>query len=196
MIEQKQMGNKTKQIAGLYHRASRQDQTTEQQQVKTIEYCKNNDIEIYKIYSEVGQSGAKESRPQLNLMLQDMRNKKFEVIVVLKYDRLGRSTIHLLQVLEEMKNLGIRLIATEQNLDTSTPMGKYFITNLMALAELEREWISERTISKLDYYKEQIKKKGFFINKKGIKCYALGRPLGSGDIKRRKKGGYYLRYHK
>jgi len=109
---------------------------------------------------------------------------------------LGRSTIHLLQVLEEMKNLGIRLIATEQNLDTSTPMGKYFITNLMALAELEREWISERTISKLDYYKEQIKKKGFFINKKGIKCYALGRPLGSGDIKRRKKGGYYLRYHK
>lgn len=182
--------------AGLYHRASKTSQSVEQQEMKTKEYCERNNIEIYKIYSEVGQSGAKESRPQLDLMLQDMRAKKFDCVIVLKYDRLGRSTIHLLQVLEEMKNLNIRLIATEQGIDSETPMGKYFITNLCALADLEREMIIERTCDKLDFYKKELKEKGFFINKKGEKCFSLGRKPGSKDKKRRKKGGYYLRYHK
>jgi len=185
-----------KQIAGLYHRGSRADQTTEQQELKTREYCNNNNIEIYKVYSEVGQSGKKESRPKLDLMLQDMRAKKFNTLIVLKYDRLGRSTIHLLQVLEEMKNLDIRLIATEQNIDTSTPMGKWFLTNLVSLAEMEREMIIERTKDKLDFYKQEIKKQGFFIDKKGNKRYSLGRPVGSKDKGYRKKSGYYLRHQK
>ncbi len=183
-------------IAGLYHRGSRSDQTTEQQEIKTREFCEKEGIKIYKVYSEVGQSGAKESRPQLDLMLQDMRAKKFNAIIVLKYDRLGRSTIHLLQTLEEMKKLGIRLIAVEQNIDTSTPMGKWFLTNLISLAEMEREMIRERTKDKLDFYKKEIEKKGFFINKAGKKCYSLGRPKGSKDKAYRKKGGYYLRYSK
>ena len=188
--------DKPKIIAGLYHRASKKEQTTAQQEVITKEYCLKNNIEIYNVYSESGQSGAKESRPQLDLMLQDMRDKKFNTIIVLKYDRLGRSTIHLLQVLEEMKRLDIRLIAVEQNIDSSTPMGKYFITNLCALADLEREMIIERTCDKLDFYKKELKEKGFFINKQGKKCFQLGRPKGSKDKAYRKKGGYYSRYHK
>ena len=184
-----------KQIAGLYHRASRKDQTTEQQESKTRDYCKNNKIEIYKSYSEK-ESGAKESRPQLDLMLQHMRDKKFNTIIVLKFDRLGRSTQHLLQVLEEMKNRNVRLIATEQNIDTTTTMGKFFFTIMSGFAEMEREMIIDRTKAKLDYYKQQIEKKGFFINKKGEKLYSLGRPKGSKDKKYRKKGGYYLRYNK
>lgn len=183
-------------IAATYERASKLDQTTEQQYEKNKEYCERNNIKIYKSYAEIGQSGAKESRPQLDLMLKDMRDKKFNCVVVLKYDRLGRSTIHLLQVLEEMKSLGIRLIAVEQNIDTSTPMGKYFVTNLCSLADLEREMIIERTCDKLDYYKKQIKEKGFFINKQGKKCFCLGRPAGSKDKTIRRKGGYYLRWNK
>lgn len=182
------------QIGALYHRGSRTDQTTIQQEVKTKEYCSNNNIQIYKIYSEVGQSGAKESRPQLDLMLRDMRLKKFNCVIVLKFDRLGRSTKHLLQVLEEMKNLNIKLIAVEQNIDTSTSQGKLFFTILAGFSEMEREMIIERTKDKLNYYKQQIKEKGFFINKKGEKCYSLGRPKGSKDKSYRKKGGYYLRY--
>jgi len=190
------MTNKQIQVAGLYHRGSRADQTTSQQELKTKEYCKNNDIEIYKIYSEVGQSGSKESRPQLDLMLQDMRNKKFNVLVVLKFDRLGRSTQHLLQVLEELRNRDIKLIAVEQNIDTSTSSGKLFFTILAGFSEMEREMIIERTKDKLDFYKQEIKEKGFFINKKGVKCFSLGRPKGSTDKGYRKRGGYYLRYNK
>lgn len=185
-----------KTIAGLYHRGSRADQTTEQQELKTKDYCERNNIQIYKMYSEVGQSGAKTTRPKLDEMLKDMRQRKFNTIIVLKYDRLGRSTIHLLQVLEEMNELGVRLIAVNQDIDTSKPMGKYFLTNLIALGDLEREMIIERTQEKLDYYKSEIKKKGYFINKAGKKCFSLGRPKGSKDKGYRKKGGYYLRYNK
>ncbi len=181
--------------AGLYHRASRQDQTTEQQELKTKEYCKNNNIEIYKSYSEK-ESGAKDTRPKLDLMLQDMRDKKFSCIIVLKFDRLGRSTQHLLQILEELKNRDVRLIATEQNIDTFSSMGKFFFTIMSGFAEMEREMIIERTKAKLDYYKKQIKEKGYFITKKGEKKFSLGRPEGSKDSKYRKKGGYYLRYNK
>ncbi len=182
-------------IAGLYHRASRQDQTTEQQEAKTREFCEREDIQIYKSYSEK-ESGAKDTRPQLDLMLQDMRAKKFNIIIVLKFDRLGRSTKHLLQVLEEMKEKKVRLIATEQNIDTTSTMGKFFFTIMSGFAEMEREMIIERTKAKLDYYKKEIEKKGFFINKQGKKCYSLGRPTGSKDKKYRKKGGYFLRYNK
>ena len=183
-------------IAGVYCRGSRVDQTTEQQLMKIEEYCKNNHVKIFNVYSEVGQSGAKESRPQLDLMLQDMRQRKFNAVVVLKFDRLGRSTIHLLQILEELKSLDIRLIATDQNIDTSKPMGKLFFTILSGIAELEREMTIERTKAKLDFYKKEIRTKGYFINKKGKKCFALGRPPGSKDKNYRKKGGYYKRYAK
>jgi len=115
-----------------------------QSRIRIKEYCENNGIEIFKVYREEGVSGAKTSRPQLDLMLQDIRNKSFDCVIVWKFDRLGRSTAHLLQVLEELKNKSVRLIATSQNIDTSTPMGKFFFVILSGFAEMERELIRER----------------------------------------------------
>ena len=169
-------------IAGLYLRVSTLDQTILNQEIELKKYCENNSIEIYKIYKDEGVSGSKTSRPQLDLMLQDMRNKSFDVVIVWKFDRLGRSTAHLLQVLEEMKNKGVRLIATSQNIDTSTSMGKFFFTILSGFAEMEREMIRERIKLGLERRKKQGK--------------ILGRPKGSKDKVYRKKGGYYARYMK
>ena len=168
--------------AGLYLRVSTADQTTLNQELELKKYCENNDIEIFKVYREEGVSGSKTSRPQLDLMLQDIRNKSFDCVVVWKFDRLGRSTAHLLQVLEELKNKSVRLIATSQNIDTSTPMGKFFFVILSGFAEMERELIRERIKLGLERRKKQGKK--------------LGRPVGSKDKGYRKKGGYYLRYAK
>ncbi|MEK6859948.1 MAG: recombinase family protein [Nanoarchaeota archaeon] len=164
----------------IYVRVSKLDQTTLNQELELGDYCKRNNYEIYKLYKDEGISGAKTSRPQLDLMLQDMRNKIFDAIVVWKFDRLGRSTSHLLQVLEEMKNKGVRLIATSQNIDTDTPMGKFFFTILSGFAEMEREIIRERILLGLERRKKQGKQ--------------LGRPFGAKDRKYRKKGGYFLRY--
>src|SRR3989344_8830181 len=112
----------------IYLRVSTADQTTLNQEIELKSYCERNNYEIYKTYKDEGVSGIKTSRPQLDLMLQDMRNKLFDAIIVWKFDRLGRSTIHLLQVLEEMKSRGVRLIATSQNIDTSTDIGNFFFT--------------------------------------------------------------------
>lgn len=163
-------------------RVSTADQTTLNQELELKKYCENNGIEIFKVYREEGVSGAKTSRPQLDLMLQDIRNKSFDCVIVWKFDRLGRSTAHLLQVLEELKNKSVRLIATSQNIDTSTPMGKFFFVILSGFAEMERELIRERIKLGLERRKKQGKK--------------LGRPKGSKDKGYRKKGGYYLRYAK
>lgn len=166
--------------AAIYTRVSTSDQTTLNQELELKSYCERNTYEIYKVYKDEGVSGSKTSRPQLDMMLQDMRNKHFDAIIVWKFDRLGRSTAHLLQVLEELKNKGIRLIATSQNIDTDTPMGKFFFTILGGFAEMEREMIRERIKLGLERRKKEGK--------------ILGRPEGAKDKKVRKKGGYYLRY--
>jgi DNA invertase Pin-like site-specific DNA recombinase len=164
----------------IYVRVSTIDQKNENQLVKLRDYCRNNNFKIVKEYVENGISGTKTSRPELDKMLQAMRKREFDAIVVWKFDRLGRSTIHLLQVLEEMQKLGVGLIATSQNIDTSTPHGKLFFTMLSGFAEFEREVIRERIMLGLERTKKQ-----------GTK---LGRPFGAIDKKRRVKSGYFLRW--
>ncbi|KKN17797.1 hypothetical protein LCGC14_0962200 [marine sediment metagenome] len=166
--------------AGLYIRVSTTEQTTLNQELELKTYCKNNNIEIYKVYKDEGVSGTKTSRPQLDLMLQDVRKKLIDVVIVWKFDRLGRSTAHLLQVLEEMKNKQVRLIATSQNIDTYTPMGKFFFIILSGFAEMEREMIRERIKLGLARRKKQGK--------------PLGRQKGSKDKSRRKRLGYFERW--
>jgi len=167
-------------IAGLYLRVSTSEQTTLNQEIELKKYCEREGWDIYSIYKDEGVSGSKTSRPELDRMLQDMRNKCFEVIVVWKFDRLGRSTAHLLQVLEELKNKNVRLIATSQNIDTNTPMGKFFFTILSGFAEMEREMITERI------------KLGNARRKKEGK--PLGRKKGAKDKGNRKRLGYYERW--
>lgn len=168
--------------AGIYLRVSTLDQTTLNQELELKEYCKRNNITIYKIYKDEGISGSKTTRPQLDLMLQDMRQGFFDSIIVWKFDRLGRNTQHLLQVLEELKNRNVRLIATTQNIDTSSTMGKFFFTILAGFAEMERDMIKERIYLGLERVKSQGKK--------------LGRIKGSKDKKQRNKFGYMKRWSK
>lgn len=166
--------------AALYLRVSTVDQTTLNQELELLKYCQRENIEVFKIYKDEGVSGSKTSRPQLDLMLQDMRARCFEVIVVWKFDRLGRSTQHLLQVLEELKNKKVRLIATSQNIDTSTPMGEFFFTILAGFSQMERELIRERIKLGLARRKSQGK--------------SVGRQKGAKDKSRRKRLGYFVRY--
>jgi site-specific DNA recombinase len=168
--------------AALYLRVSTLDQTTLNQEIELREYCRRNYIDIFEIYKDEGVSGSKTSRPELDKMLKDMRDKRFDSVVVWKFDRLGRSTAHLLQVLEEMKNKGIVLIATSQNIDTSTPMGKFFFTILSGFAEMEREMITERIKLGLQRRKKQGK--------------LLGRQKGAKDKGQRKRLGYFERWSK
>ena len=166
--------------AAIYCRVSTRDQTTLNQERILKEYCQRNNIDVYSIYLDEGVSGSKTSREGLDLMLQDMRFGHFDTILVWKLDRLGRSTQHLLQILEELKNKNVRLICIDMNIDTNTPQGKFFFTIVGAFAELEREIIRERIYAGLSRAKSQGK--------------ALGRRFGSKDKTTRKKLGYYKRW--
>ena len=96
-------------------------------------------------YVDDGVSGAKESRPQLDRLLEDARAGKFEILVVWKLDRLGRSLAHLLRLLDELTALGIEFVSIKDSgIDTTTPAGRLMLQVMGAFSEFERGLISER----------------------------------------------------
>ena len=78
-------------------------------------------------------------------MLEDMRNYKFDCVMVTKLDRIGRSLQHLLGLFDEFNKKGIHFVAVTQNIDTITAAGRLQLHILGAFAEFERNLISERT---------------------------------------------------
>ena len=95
-------------------------------------------------YVDVGISGAKDKRPELDRLMADAHRRKFDVVIVWKFDRFARSVSHLLRALETFNALGIGFVSLSESLDTSTPAGKMVFTVLGAVAELERSLIAER----------------------------------------------------
>jgi DNA invertase Pin-like site-specific DNA recombinase len=135
--------NKTTRIAAIYARVSTNDQNPEIQVKQLKTFAKSQNIKIYKIYIDQI-SGTKDSRPELNNMLIDIRNKKFNCILIWKLDRLGRSLKHLITLSEEFYNKKIDLIITTMQVDTGTSHGALLFKIMGAIAEFERELISER----------------------------------------------------
>jgi DNA invertase Pin-like site-specific DNA recombinase len=95
-------------------------------------------------YLDIGISGAKDKRPELDRLMTDAHRRKFDVVIVWKFDRFARSVSHLLRALETFNALGVAFVSLSESLDTSTPAGKMVFTVLGAVAELERSLIAER----------------------------------------------------
>jgi DNA invertase Pin-like site-specific DNA recombinase len=95
-------------------------------------------------YVDTGISGAKDRRPELDRLLTDAHRRRFDSVVVWRFDRFARSVSHLLRALETFRSLGIEFVSLSEQVDTSTPAGKLVFTVLGAVAELERSLIAER----------------------------------------------------
>jgi DNA invertase Pin-like site-specific DNA recombinase len=128
----------------IYARVSTKDQSCELQIRDLKSYCAARGFEAVREYVDVGQSGAKDSRPELNKLMDDARKRQFDAIVVWRFDRFARSTKHLLLALEEFRSLGIQFISYQENIDTSSPLGQALFTIVSAVAQLERDLIRER----------------------------------------------------
>lgn len=89
-------------------------------------------------------SGSKESRPELNRLMADAKQRKFDVIVVWKLDRFARSLKHLVVALAEFESLGVQFVSLKDNLDLTTPSGRLMFQIIGAMAEFERSLIQER----------------------------------------------------
>lgn len=142
----------------VYARVSTLDQNCEMQLRELREYCGRRGWEIVNEYVDTGISGSKASRPQLNKLKQDARERRFDVVLVWKLDRWGRSVADSIAGIQEIVSLGIRWIAVTQNLDTdeSNPMARFLLHIMAAFAELEREMIRERVAAGLKQHKANV----------------------------------------
>jgi len=129
--------------SAIYVRVSTNEQETDMQEVELREYVEKRGWR-YVLYRDKGESGAKDSRPALNAMLNDLRRRKLDVVVVWKLDRLARSLKQLLTIGEECRSLGVDLVSLRQNIDTTLPAGRLTFQILGAVAEFERELLRER----------------------------------------------------
>ena len=148
--------------AGIYTRVSTESQSVDMQLSDLRSFARQKGFEVYKEYCDIGISGSKDSRPQLDMLMDDARKKKINIVLVWKFDRFARSTRHLINALHEFNYLNVNFISYTENIDTSSPVGKALFTMISAMAEFERDLIRERVKSGLDKAK-----------KKGIR---LGRP--------------------
>lgn len=128
----------------IYCRVSTEDQKLNNQLSICQDFAKREGHIIYKKYLDVI-SGTKSSRPAFNELLNDMRQNKFDGIVVSKLDRMGRSLQHLLSLIEEFTKRGIHFMTATQQIDTSSSTGRFQLQIMGAFAEFERSMISERT---------------------------------------------------
>lgn len=130
----------------LYARVSTSDKGQDpQMQLRELrEYCQRRGWGIAGEYIDIGVSGSKDSRPELNRLMLDAAKRKFDALVVWRFDRFARSVSHLLRALETFRSLGVEFVSYTEAIDTSTPVGKMTFTVLGAVAELERSLIIER----------------------------------------------------
>ena len=138
----------------LYARVSTQDQSVDMQTSDLRHYCEQRGFEVYKEYSDQGISGTKDKRPALDEMMADAKKRKFDAVLVWRFDRFARSTKHLITALEEFCHLNIAFISYQENIDTSSPLGKAMFTIVSAISELERNIILERVRAGLKRAKE------------------------------------------
>jgi DNA invertase Pin-like site-specific DNA recombinase len=129
---------------GIYARVSTKDQSCDLQLRDLRAYCAARQLTVIREYVDLGQSGTKYSRPQLNELMSDARKRKLDAILVWRFDRFARSTKHLLLSLEEFRALGLQFISYQENIETGTPLGQAVFVIVAAVAQLERDLICER----------------------------------------------------
>ncbi len=165
--------------ATIYARVSTKDQHPENQVKQLKEFAKARGFKVVQVYQEK-RSGKKNDRPLFQQLLNDVRKRKTDIVLVWKLDRLARSTTELLNRLDEFKTLGVELISYTENIDTTTPAGKALFSMVAVFAEFENDIRSERIIAGMQRARE-----------KGSK---IGRPVMSDpllkEIKDLKKQGH------
>lgn len=167
--------NKLKKVA-LYCRVSTQNQTTENQKIRLLQYATENNLK-FDLYEEF--ESTRKTRPIKQVVLSKLRSGEYSAIIVFKLDRFARSSRELILEIQELIDKGIGFISVSDNLDFTSSVGRLHFHILSAFSEFERSLISERTKEGLNRARNQNKQ--------------LGRPKGSKDSKPRPKSGYMLR---
>jgi DNA invertase Pin-like site-specific DNA recombinase len=173
----------------IYARVSTDRQTTDSQLHQLRDFVRRAKWKVYREYIDTGYSGKNTQRPAYTEMLSDARRRRFELLLVWKLDRLSRSLKDLIETLDELGHLGIDFVSYDNQLDTSSPSGKLVFNIIGAVAEFERDIISERVRAGLANARIKGKKLGrpqipksyqkkiIALKNQGLSNRAIGRQL-------------------
>ncbi|HUU26283.1 MAG TPA: recombinase family protein [archaeon] len=115
------------------------------QSEKIRQYCQLKDFDLVEIIEDAGLSGKNCNRPGIQQLIALVKSRKVDAVVVYKLDRLSRSTVDCLNLVDQMDKAGIAFHSITETVDTRGAMGRFFFTILAAAAQMERDKISERT---------------------------------------------------
>src|SRR6266699_6404284 len=144
------MGNTINKTAYGYIRVSGEEQLKgfglqfQEQDIRA--FAEKNDITLVKIVRDEGVSGATADRPGLQELMQAAREKKFDILIVWKLDRLFRDTKLTLQTLDELTSYGIEFRSVHE-VFTHDSSGRFLLTLMASVAEMERKNIAHRMIA-------------------------------------------------
>jgi DNA invertase Pin-like site-specific DNA recombinase len=158
----------TKRV-GVYCRVSTGEQSTLAQEHELKSYAQNRGWQVTRFYRDQGISGAVEKRPALDELMRDCRRRKFDVVLVWKFDRFARSLRQLVSALELFRSFRINFVSATEAIDTSLPSGELVFQIFGAIAQFERSLIGERVRSGI----AQARRSGKRIGRPPIRVLSL-----------------------
>lgn len=193
--------SKTTKTVAIYARVSTDRQSADMQLAELRDFVKRSGWRVFREYVDEGYTGANTKRPAFVEMMIDAKRRKFDVLLVWKLDRLGRSLKDLIDTLDELGHMGIDFISYDNNLDTSTPTGKLVFQIIGAVAEFEKDIIRERVKAGLANARKKGKRlgrppispalleKAQSLKAEGLSYRSISRALGvdEGTIRKRAK---------
>lgn len=129
--------------AAMYVRVSTTHQNSKMQKQGCHTAMMSRGLRFWRVFQDVG-SGAEKERPGLDDMLKAAHRGRFKVLFVWSLDRIARSTVHLLNVVDELHGAGIELVSLKEAIDFTSPLGKALLAVRGVFAEMERELLRER----------------------------------------------------
>ena len=139
-----------------YIRVSTEDQAREgisldNQDAKIKAYASLNNMDLVEIISDAGISGKTLDRPGISRVLEMLNKRDADAVIVYKLDRLSRKTLDNLTLIESFDKNGIAFHSIMEKIDTKSAQGRFFLTIISALAQMERDQIVERTKDALNH---------------------------------------------
>lgn len=131
-------------VTAIYGRISTRSQDVSTQLEDLREYARRRGWVIAEEYLDIAESGARASRPALDRLMADARRRRFDTVLVWRFDRFARSTRQLILALEEFRKLGIEFVSYMEHIDTGSPLGEAMFTIIGAFAQFERNVLIER----------------------------------------------------
>jgi DNA invertase Pin-like site-specific DNA recombinase len=146
----------------IYARVSTDGQTVANQRRELEAAAERHGWHVVEVFEDKGVSGAKSraERPAMKRMMEGIKRREFDLVAAWSVDRLGRSLVDLIGLLEEMRAKRIDLYLHQQGLDTTTPAGEALFGMLGVFAQFERAMIRERVSAGLARAKAQGKRLG------------------------------------